>query len=57
MSTEKKEVNIEEMEGGYLVRLDFVWRDRADGEKIPRDRRVLARTLDEALSLASEHLR
>ena len=56
MAQERKEVRIEEVDGGYIVDLDHVWRDRVKGEEKPEDRRFISASLPEILERVQKHL-
>jgi hypothetical protein len=53
---ELKTARIETVEGGYIVDLDFAWRDRPESEVQPAGRRLVVTTLTEALILMESHL-
>ncbi len=55
---ERKEICIEEVEGGYIVKLEYAWQNnRPDDQKAPEDSVHVTPTLAKALSIAKKHLR
>ncbi len=54
--SEKREITIEELDEGYVVRLDWQYMDRPRGTFSPMDRKVIAATLDEAVGFAKDFM-
>ncbi len=54
--SERKEVRIDEVEGGYIVNLEYAWKERPKDEKVPEDRRIITSSLNKALAIAKKHL-
>lgn len=54
--TERREIYIEELDEGFIVRLDWRYMERSRGAFEPRDRKVIAATLDEAFEAAQKFM-
>ncbi len=53
---ENRDVRIEELDNGYIVRLDWEWQERPKDEVGPVDRKLIFLSLDEALSAVTAFL-
>lgn len=55
--SERREITIKEVEGGYIIDRDWAWRDRGKGAVEPQDRRSITANLETALELAEMFLK
>ncbi len=53
---ERKDVRIREAEGGWIVDLDYRYKERSEGEAVPEDREFVTSNLDDALIRVAQFL-
>ncbi len=54
--SERREVMIEELDRGFVIRLDWRYVERSHGTLEPRDRKVIAHTAEEAFEIATDFM-